>query len=1728
MKTKLNLLLALLMAFLPLMVNAQNGWSVVSSSSEETTGEPDGNGPASCVLDGDLNTYWHTAWLSGSSQYPHSITLMHDGGYSLQKINIFTLSSRVSKYCATGIQVEISTNGTSWNNCGIYNVEPAIQQTITLNEPVAMTYVRLTFKQGNGQYLVISELTFEEEAGELPEPFVDDSPIINFKDPAVKAICVQNWDLNGDGELSKHEAEQVTDLGKIFLGKTNITSFDELQYFTGLKSIGYVAFSHCSSLKTITIPNSVISIGNEAFSSCFALTTINIPDGVPSIGDFTFQYCYKLTKINIPNSVTSIGSSAFYGGNRLSKVIVPDINSFCRINFGENGSPFYNSSAKIYSDENTEVNDLVIGDDITSFDDKIFGSVPLNSISFGKNLQTINLTGKSPYTYHFTTAVPPTGSISFSSDANIYVPADAVETYRETWPDYELQIFSEANAKLLSIQATAKNSSSGMLQAIGAGNEQEVVRLKVSGTINGYDIAVIRNKMPRLRYLDLSDASIVYNKYTYYLSYTSQNNTVTASFTPASLDTIIMPKNLTEIAGDAFSGSKIRYFNIPASVTTIGTMPDSFFDRCTIRVETEECGKWFEVSGYSYSISIAKIELAEGVKTIAANAFEGFSYLSEIELPTTLTTIGEDAFRNIDYVEDNYNNVSCGTFNIYIKDLQSYMNIDFKNEYSHPIANYTKIYDENSYSSDLGDVNLFLNNELVKDLVIPEGTDTIKPYMFRYMNMASVTIPKSVKSIGEDGFNRPYDRNIEVRIDDISSWCKLNFVGALSSPAYQGAKLVVNGEEIEDLVIPDDIKALRPFALAGFKNLKSVKLPNGLTSIEYCAFENCSEITEISLPPTLKSIGGSVFGNCSNLKTINAFMPDLIPIEAYTFNDYQHQTLNIPDFLYGKYYYDENWGKFLKVNRTKMSSGDYTELTTNTDNVIDDGDQRIPHDEEDNPIDCNILDEGSITVIGDEPQDFSTVEIVSDGKGASGSLIGDDDGKEQGNIVVDHLRFRISVEAEREYTFFFPYDLNITTHFQYPEGQHKWWLFDGSKRATNGSSGRQLLTGETLHALEGYVFMAQKSGELVITIDEPTLGGERPIELSTYTAEAAQNANWNCLGNPYSCFYDFSVVDFTQPIIVWNTTKNTYEAFRPGDDDCHLEPYQAFYVQKPADQETITFSPTSGRLTYRESQAVQTEAKRQRKLKGTNPARRFVNMQLLNGDSELDHTRVVINEAASAGYEMECDASKFISEIADAQLYTIEDTVQMAINERPQAGDIRLGYIANKAMTLTIEAASMELNLKFIDRLEQQVVDLTKGAYTFSTEAGTFNDRFILNESGEYEPIKQDVPQEPEDPQVITDVSQLSNNQKYIIRTRNEARGSLGVKNGMLASTNPSAFDARKCDAESPFAIIKYNGQFYLYSTADESFIDRNGYETNNPGKEGEHAVTITRNTNGYFMFQFTKTGYYLNVNNNPGIAINTWGSQTYEWDDGDQFTIEPAGDFDPEAALAMLIDKTATHYAQTPVQTVGALNNNAVYTATTERAAWYVAKDGTCLMSDLKPNSVSRNLNDKGFMFSIINCNDSLFIYSVGEGKILNGEFNGKSNQLVTEQCQPVKITATGNADYPFFFSFDSNHNINIDGSGTVYIDYWTTIDQGNRVALRIVEDVTLTDEEVTSIQNMIRGIGTGIDDEFTIHNPEPTIQNNPLFDLSGRRIANSKRPKANSLRKGIYIAGRRKVLVK
>lgn len=248
----------------------------------------------------------------------------------------------------SGTFIRQPTDKTTINNCYYLNVLGTVTSG-TQTTTAQMTSGELCFLlNGNQSNINWTQNLTGTDADTYPLPFSthaqvyaydntysnnDLSPIITFADANVKALCVANWDTNGDGELSEAEAAAVADLGEVFRGNTTITSFNELQYFTSLTTIGDNAFRECTALTSVTIPEGVQHIGywafcesgltsitlpegitnfcNAVFAGCRSLTSVEWPSDMTEIADYTFYQCSSLTSIHIPDGVTTIGHSAF-------------------------------------------------------------------------------------------------------------------------------------------------------------------------------------------------------------------------------------------------------------------------------------------------------------------------------------------------------------------------------------------------------------------------------------------------------------------------------------------------------------------------------------------------------------------------------------------------------------------------------------------------------------------------------------------------------------------------------------------------------------------------------------------------------------------------------------------------------------------------------------------------------------------------------------------------------------------------------------------------------------------------------------------------------------------------------------------------------------------------------------------------------------------------------------------------------------------------------------------------------------------------------------------------------------------------------------------------------------------------------------------------------------------------------------------------------------------------
>ena len=170
--------------------------------------------------------------------------------------------------------------------------------------------------------------------------------------------------------------------------------------------------------------------------------------------------------------------------------------------------------------------------------------------------------------------------------------------------------------------------------------------------------------------------------------------------------------------------------------------------------------------------------------------------------------------------------------NIYVSDLEAWCSIDFC-----------------SYSTE--SLNLYLNDRLVTDLVIPESVTVIKPNVFSAIkSIKTVTIHENVSDIGKWAFYL-CDNIEKVYINDLKCWCEIDFGSVESNPLYYADKLYVNGVDVSDYVyIPDGTTQIKNYAFWGFKGLKAVNIPYSVNDISPMAFTECTSLSKITVNNT--------------------------------------------------------------------------------------------------------------------------------------------------------------------------------------------------------------------------------------------------------------------------------------------------------------------------------------------------------------------------------------------------------------------------------------------------------------------------------------------------------------------------------------------------------------------------------------------------------------------------------------------------------------------------------------------------------------------------------------------------------------------------------------------------------------------------------------------------------------------------------------------------------------
>ena len=578
-------------------------------------------------------------------------------------------------------------------------------------------------------------------------------------------------------------------------------TLSEVNIGKSVTTIGNSAFAGCSSLRSITLPNNVKSIGSSAFASCSSLTRIIIPEGITTIREQTFSLCENLNSITLAKSITEIGDKAFYGCLRLTAIDVPEA--------------------------------------VTKIGTEAF---------FGcKGLTKITLPD----------AISEVGYQAFGGCSNL-----TTITLPDTISKFGHNAFVGCNIKRITV-STITGDSKALAQRFGAS--------KIAAYKGKYASADGHALVKESVLIDVVPQDIT--------SYTIPEGVTKIgdrAFEGCSkLKSVTMPNTLVEIGIDAFKecnslteitipssvtmidGGAFAYCSALASVTihdTITMIGEAAFDGVEhIHVHITDLAKYCTANSsyllpgtkhlYLNNEPLTEIVIPEGVIEVGSNAFADCIDITKVTIPSNVTTLGKGAFKNC-----------CSLATLVVDDSMTVLDASaFENctisQMHINISDLAKYCTANSSYLLPGTKHLYLNNEPLTELAIPEGVIEVGSNAFaNCIDITKVTMPNSVTTLGEKAFKG----------SGIESITLSNKITAINEETFAICS------NLKDITIPKGITTIGKSAFRG-SGIASIIIPDNVTTLSESAFAECRELSSVELGLGLTEIGNMAFGNCENI-----------------------------------------------------------------------------------------------------------------------------------------------------------------------------------------------------------------------------------------------------------------------------------------------------------------------------------------------------------------------------------------------------------------------------------------------------------------------------------------------------------------------------------------------------------------------------------------------------------------------------------------------------------------------------------------------------------------------------------------------------------------------------------------------------------------------------------------------------------------------------------------------
>ena len=556
-------------------------------------------------------------------------------------------------------------------------------------------------------------------------------------------------------------------------------------------------------IKNLVIEEGVTGIGTGAFYQCSKLTGVSLPNTLTAIGSMSFYGCASLRGLTIPGTVSFIGNNAFNSTSLRTVAIPSGITSI-------SSRAFYNCSSLV---------SVSIPKSVTT--------IEWGAFDYCDSLKTVYYQG-SDSQWRSVNIVTKLSSNDYNGDSNkpvriaskIYgciFQDDAVYAKIYSYSTNLALIRSMSTGAAFSIPATVEDQPVTKLSDYAFSGCLHLEEITVPDSINTLGTGIFYG-CNNLRSVRILGGIKSIPEFTFYCC--------------GSLESVEFSGTISSIGESAFyhCSSLLSYENLKH----VSSFRKNAFSGCSsLSGElTLENVSTIEESAFSGCSSLTALSIQNNkLNRIGASAFSGCIGLTEVTLPKSLTGYGNNAFADCE-----------GLMRVSISDIETWCKSAFENASANPL----------SYAHDL-----YLNGELLTELVIPDTVYSIGNYVFfGCSSLTKLTIPCTKENLESE---IPY----------------YNGLNSIGNYAFYGCS------GLTELELPESLTTIGAYAFCGCSGLSELNIRyekividgnytyySGINSLENGAFMNCVSLTELVIPESVSTIGSNVLSGCSSLKIL--------------------------------------------------------------------------------------------------------------------------------------------------------------------------------------------------------------------------------------------------------------------------------------------------------------------------------------------------------------------------------------------------------------------------------------------------------------------------------------------------------------------------------------------------------------------------------------------------------------------------------------------------------------------------------------------------------------------------------------------------------------------------------------------------------------------------------------------------------------------------------------------